>query len=174
MRIRGTRREGNPNFLDPSKMNSPRSVTGIGRIIRYPFLPIKVGRYTRDQAIPKEIQATVCSSETQSNVRSGSIFGSRHPDRRGLLCPHKRTSSAQPVRSGKCQKRKWKTQFDQTPNAFAVHRDVSCLEPCLGSHAGCPARFRGGMGKSAARRSSHSFSMNLATGSPGKLSRIAR
>jgi hypothetical protein len=30
------------------------------------------------------------------------IFGSRRPHRRGLLCPHKRTSSVRPVRSEKC------------------------------------------------------------------------
>ena len=30
------------------------------------------------------------------------------------------------------QKRKWKTQFDQRPNSNAVHRDESCLVPCLG------------------------------------------
>jgi hypothetical protein len=36
------------------------------------------------------------------------------------------------VRSEKCQKRKWKAQFDQRQNSSAVDRDVSCLEPCLG------------------------------------------
>jgi hypothetical protein len=82
VRIRGTRREGNPNFLDLSKMNSPRSVTGIGRIIRYPFLPIKVGRYTRDQAIPKEIQAT---HSMQFRTLSRMSVLDRRPARSGFM-----------------------------------------------------------------------------------------
>ena len=32
------------------------------------------------------------------------IFGIRRPHRRGLLCPHKRTSSVRPVMSEKCHK----------------------------------------------------------------------
>src|SRR4029453_11396964 len=32
-------------------------------------------------------------------------FGSRRSHRRGLLCPHKRTSSVRPVRSEKCHNR---------------------------------------------------------------------
>src|SRR5213080_4469527 len=71
------------------------------------------------------------------------IFGSRRPHRRGLLCPHKRTSSVRPVRSEKCQQRKWKNQFDQRPNASAIRRDESCLEPCLGLCADCPGLLRG-------------------------------
>jgi hypothetical protein len=39
------------------------------------------------------------------DVSNGVKFGSRRPHRRGLLCPHKRTSSVRPVRSEKCQTR---------------------------------------------------------------------
>src|SRR4030095_8134420 len=44
-------------------------------------------------------------------VRFGSIiFGSRRPHRRGLLWPHKRTSSVRPVRSEKCHFRPARAQ----------------------------------------------------------------
>src|SRR5258705_101429 len=51
------------------------------------------------RALPRAAPAR--PSPTQ--VTRAVIFGSRCPRRRGLHCPHKRTSSVRPVRSEKCR-----------------------------------------------------------------------
>src|SRR5437879_12768817 len=54
--------------------------------------------------------------ENAGECLSWVIFGSRRPYRRGLLCPHKRTSSVRPVRSEKCQQETHAPQ--QTASSF--------------------------------------------------------